>query len=59
MLTGPDGRFIVPEVPVGCRYSLWAESPEGAKHTAIVGLGREIEVKPGAVIDIGDLRFKD
>ncbi|WP_422928773.1 M56 family metallopeptidase [Singulisphaera sp. PoT] len=59
VLTGPDGRFIVPEVPVGCRYSLWAESPEVAKHTAIVGLGREIEVKPGAVIDIGDLRFKD
>ncbi|MFO0891286.1 MAG: hypothetical protein U0790_19345 [Isosphaeraceae bacterium] len=56
--TGTDGRFTVPDVPVGCEYSLCVESrgPLPNRRVAFTG---HLKIKPGVDTDAGEIRFKD
>jgi beta-lactamase regulating signal transducer with metallopeptidase domain/protocatechuate 3,4-dioxygenase beta subunit len=54
---GGDGRFTVPNVPIGCDYSLVAESR--AKMTQRRVAFKDAAVRPGETTDGGDFKLKD
>jgi hypothetical protein len=54
---GSDGRFTVPNVPIGCDYYLVAES--GANITQRRFVVKDAAVRPGETTDVGDIKLKD
>jgi RNA polymerase sigma factor (sigma-70 family) len=53
-----DGKFVVPDVPIGCKYTLVVESgiaPKGRR----VAFIENASVRPGETTDVGDIRFKN
>ena len=51
-----DGRFTVPDVPIGCEYSLIVESGATKKQRR-VAFAEHVAVRPGETKDVGDIRF--
>jgi hypothetical protein len=60
--TDRNGKFIVPNVPVGCDYHIQANAST-TDETSVTSTGTEhdkpVSVRPGATIDIGEIRFAD
>ena len=54
--SGSDGRFTVPNVPMGSEYSLAAVS--SAKITRRQVVFKDAAVRPGEVTDVGDIKLK-
>ncbi len=53
-----EGKFVVPDVPIGCKYTLVVESgiaPKGRR----VAFIENASVRPGETTDVGDIRFKN
>jgi len=57
VVSGTEGRFVVPDVPIGCKYSLVVESGFAAKHRR-VAFSENATVRPGESTDVGEIRFK-
>jgi beta-lactamase regulating signal transducer with metallopeptidase domain len=57
VLTDETGKFIVPDVPIGCDYALAVESPGSIKSRRFAFLKKAV-VKPGETTDVGEIRFK-
>ena len=55
--SGNEGRFIVPDVPIGCEYTLVVESRLTAKDRR-VAFATKKAVRPGETTDVGEIRFK-
>ncbi len=55
--TGTDGKFVVPDVPVGCNYDLVVESGRTSKQRR-VAFHQNAVVRPGETTDVGEIRFK-
>jgi protocatechuate 3,4-dioxygenase beta subunit len=53
-----DGRFTVPDVPTGCKYSLAVESGATIKQRRFTFL-QHASVRPGETTDVGEIRFKE
>ena len=53
-----DGRFVVPNVPIGCSYSLVAEGQLTAKDRR-VAFSENVAVRPGESTDVNEIRFKN
>jgi hypothetical protein len=56
--TDEHGRFLVPEVPTGCDYSLAVEGPGGIRERKYAFLNKAT-VKPGETTNVGEIRFKN
>ena len=52
-----DGRFEIPNVPVGCEYGLVAQSGTMIKQRRVAFA--TANVKPGETTDVGEIRFKN
>ena len=55
--TDKEGRFVVPDVPIGCKYSLVVESGLASKNRR-VAFFENATVRPGESTDVGEIRFK-
>jgi hypothetical protein len=55
--SGSDGRFVVPNVPVGCEYTLVVESRLEPKNRR-VAFSEKKSVRPGETTEVGEIRFK-
>jgi hypothetical protein len=55
--SGSDGRFTLPNVPIGCEYSLVAESGAGIARRRHAF--KDAAVRPGETTDVGDIKLKD
>jgi len=55
--TDEQGRFIVPDVAVGCDYQIHAEFGALLKDRRLSSF-EKVAVKPGATTEFGDLRIK-
>ncbi|MHB1558389.1 MAG: M56 family metallopeptidase [Isosphaeraceae bacterium] len=56
IVSGKDGRFSFTNIPVGCQYGLFARSGASYVDTKFA-VRRDINVRPGEMTDIGDLKF--
>ena len=54
--TDKEGRFVVPDVPIGCKYTLVVESGLAAKNRH-VAFSKDQVVQPGKSTDVGEIRF--
>ncbi len=52
-----EGRFVVPDVPIGCKYTLVAESGIAPKESR-VAFFKNATVRPGESTDVGEVRFE-
>jgi hypothetical protein len=62
--TDGDGKFVVPDVPVGCQYKIQANATTAAEAgTGFTSISAEapkpVSVRPGQTTDVGEIRFKD
>lgn len=57
VMTDDQGRFIVPDVPTGCDYSLAAETM-GLIADQRVAFVHNVAVRPGETTDVGEVRFE-
>ncbi|MFI5461593.1 MAG: carboxypeptidase-like regulatory domain-containing protein, partial [Isosphaerales bacterium] len=57
--TDQEGRFRVPDVPTGCDYALAVQSLGTIKKIRFAFSSKNITVKPGETIDVGEIRFKN
>ena len=55
---GADGWFTVEDVPAGCDYGLAIET-SGDLRNRQFAYKDKVAVKPGATIDVGEIRFKN
>ena len=55
--SGGDGRFTVPNVPIGCDYSLVAESRAMITQRRVAF--KDAAVRPGEATDVGDIKLND
>jgi beta-lactamase regulating signal transducer with metallopeptidase domain/protocatechuate 3,4-dioxygenase beta subunit len=51
------GKFVVPNVPTGCNYSVAVESGTGRNHRFT--FFQNAAVRPGEITDVGDIAFKN
>ncbi len=57
VVSGSDGRFVVPDVPIGCKYAVVAESGFTAKDRR-AAFFEDATVRPGETTDVGDGRLR-
>jgi len=62
--TDGDGKFVVPDVPVGCQYKIEAEATTadkpGTGYTSrSAEASKPVSVLPGQTTDVGEIRFED
>lgn len=57
VMTDEQGRFVVPDVAVGCDYAIAVESPGSIKERKFAFL-KQATVRPGETTDVGEIRFK-
>ena len=55
--SGNEGRFAVPNVPIGCEYTLVVQSGIASKDRR-VAFTENTTVRPGESTDVGEMRFK-
>ncbi len=55
--TDEQGRFLVPDVPVGCDYAMAVETLGAIRARQFTFLKRAT-VRPGETTDVGEIRFK-
>ncbi|MDR3623314.1 MAG: carboxypeptidase regulatory-like domain-containing protein [Paludisphaera borealis] len=53
-MTTRDGKFHIPDVPIGCDYRLTINSQKPSRFA----LREAVAVKPGETTDVGEVRFK-
>jgi beta-lactamase regulating signal transducer with metallopeptidase domain/protocatechuate 3,4-dioxygenase beta subunit len=54
--TDKEGQFVVPDVPIGCKYTLVVESGLAA-HNRRVAFSKDQVVQSGKSTDVGEIRF--
>jgi hypothetical protein len=57
VVSDKEGRFVVPNVPIGCKYNLVVESGLASKNRR-VAFSSDVTVRPGESTDFGEIRFK-
>jgi beta-lactamase regulating signal transducer with metallopeptidase domain/protocatechuate 3,4-dioxygenase beta subunit len=55
--SGKDGRFVVADVPTGCKYSLAVESRAATRMSRFTFF-QDATVRPGESTDVGEIRFR-
>ena len=57
VVSGSDGRFVVPDVPIGCKYAVVAGSGFTPKDRR-AAFFEDATLRPGETTDVGDGRLK-
>jgi hypothetical protein len=53
-----EGKFVVNQVPTGCKYALVVESRVAGNKGYPFAFTRDVAVRPGETTNVGDIQFK-